>query len=273
MCLECIDVEDFLLGGDMLKNRLNLYDFIKFPNSNIRVNLRENYKVFSKLKQISTDLIEKYDEKQVPCEFLDYQTTVLTWIKEYNYSVFILSIPLYQMLDVYQNIISNDTENEQLLYYLFIFNYYSELLAYYIDCAFKKSVNIFNEMFELKVNDDINSFMKILKGIQKESKSNNILNKVNQKLQQIKDSRYYQEIIDIRNRNTHSIRATQTGFLNKYDLKNGITFGIVNMLVKPEKIVLTILESIKLLEEYTVFIEKIIDEYYDSLYEKFIDNI
>jgi len=231
----------------MPHNTLNLYDFIEFPNDEIRDNLRKNYTAFSDLKQIPTRLTEKYDRKQVPCEFMDYQTTVVTWIKEYNYSVFILNIPLFQMLDVYQSIVSGDEEKDQLLYYSFLFNYYSELLAYYIDCAFKKSINIFNTMFELKVNDDNNSFMKILKEVKKESKSNKIINKANRKLQVIKDNSYYQDVIAIRNRNTHSIRATQYGFLDRYDPKTGITHGTVNKPVKPDEIVMAILESIKLL--------------------------
>lgn len=146
----------------MPHNTLNLYDFIEFPNDEIRDNLRKKYTAFTDLKQIPTRLTEKYDGKQVPCEFMDYETTVVTWIREYNYSVFILNIPLFQMLDVHQSIVSCDEEKEKLLYYSFLFNYYSELLAYYIDCAFKKSINIFNAMFSLKVNDDNNSFMQIL---------------------------------------------------------------------------------------------------------------
>jgi len=70
-------------------------------------------------------------------------------------------------------------------------------------------------------------------------------------------------------RNTHSVRATQSGFLDTYNIKTGITSGTVSIPVKPDEIVTTIVESIKLLGEYTTFIEKIIEEYYDHLYEEY----
>jgi len=186
----------------MLHSTLNLYDLIKFPNGEIRANLRNNYSAFSELKLISINPVEKYNE--VPCEFIDYQTIVVTWIKEYNYAIYILNIPLFQMLDVYESMASGDVNKEQLPYYLFLFNYYCELLAYYIDCAFKKSVNIFNAIFKLNINDELNSFMKIIEEIRRRSKSNKIINKTNFGLKKFKDNRYYQDIIKIRNRNTVS---------------------------------------------------------------------
>jgi hypothetical protein len=254
-----------------LNNTLNLYDIIEFPNNEIRANLRKKYFAFYELKQITVNLDEKYDGKEVPFEFIDYQTTVATWIREYNYSIFIINIPLFQMLYVYESIASSDEKKEQLPYYSFLFNYYCELLAYYIDWAFKKSVNIFNAIFELKVNviDNPNSFSDILKEVRNKSKSNVIINKLKLELQKIKGNKYYNDIVNIRNLNTHSVRATQSGFLEIYDSKTVGIKGIISKPVKPDEIVTTILEAIKLLGQYSVFIEEIIEEYYDCIYKEY----
>ena len=134
-----------------MNNTLNLYDIIEFPNNEIRANIRKKYFAFYELKQITVNFDEKYDGKEVPFEFFNYQTTIATWIREYNYSIFIINIPLFQMLHIYESIASSDEKKEQLPYYSFLFNYYCELLAYYIDWAFKKSINIFNTIFDLKL--------------------------------------------------------------------------------------------------------------------------
>jgi hypothetical protein len=260
-----------LEGGNILNNTLNLYDIIQFPNSEIRKNLRKKYFAFAELKQITVNIDEKYDGTEVPCEFINYGTTVATWIREYNYSIFIMSIPLFEMLYVYESISSDDEKKEQLPYHSFLLNYYCELLAYYIDWAFKKSVNIFNALFELNVNviDNPKSFSDILKEVRNKSKSNRIINKLELELQQFKSNKYYIDIINIRNLNTHSIRATQSGYLEIYDSKTGGTKGTISVPVKPDEIFTTILEAIKLLGQYSVFIEEIIEEYYDFLYKEY----
>jgi len=253
-----------------LNNTLNhLYDIIEFPNNKIRANLKKKYFAFYELKQITVNIDDKYDGKEVPIEFFNYRTTVATWIREYNYSIFIINIPLFQMLYIYESLTSGDENKEKLPYYSFLFNYYCELLAYYIDWAFKKSINIFNTIFELEVNDNPNCFIQILKEIRNKSKSNVIINKLKIELQKIEGNKYYKDIVNIRNLNTHSVRATQSGFMEIYDLRTGVTSGIISKPVKPDEIVTTILGSIKLLGQYSVLIEEIIEEHYDYLYKEY----
>ena len=111
--------------------------------------------------------------------------------------------------------------------------------------------------------------MQILKEVRKKSKSNVIIKKLTLELQKIKHNKYYKDIVNIRNLNTHSVRATQSGFLEIYDSKTGVTFGTISKPVKPDEIVTTILGSIKLLGQYSVFIEEIIEEYYNYLYNEY----
>jgi hypothetical protein len=132
-----------------------------------------------------------------------------------------------------------------------------------------QSVNIFNSTFELNVNEGLGSFKQILNAMRNQAKGNKTINKVNKKLISFQKDKYYREIIKMRNLNTHSVRVTQFGFIDTYDSITGITTGTVNTPMKSNEIVFVILESIKLLGEYTDFIEENIRVYYDDLYDEY----
>jgi len=81
----------------------------------------------------------------------------------------------------------------------------------------------------------------------------------------------YSEIIEIRNLNTHSIRATQQGFLDTYDKKTGITSSYITDYKDTKSTVELILESLKILYDYTDFINCLEVDYYDSLYSEYLE--
>lgn len=254
----------------MNQSNLNIYDYIEFPNTHRRNFLRKEYGIFSELRQVDTSILEKYDDKTVPYEFIDYNTTVSTWINEYNHAIFALSIPLYQMIDIYHQSLFGNPSKEQLLCSQMLINYYSEIIAYYVDCAFKKSVNIFNSMFRLNVNDSQKSFNEIIQEVKNKSKDDLFINRVYQELRRINDNNYYKEILGIRNKNTHSVRPTQQGFIDEYDKKTGITAGYITKSIGYKRIVEIIVGAIKLLGEYTKFINNLEEEYYEFLYENYL---
>lgn len=253
----------------MSKNSINLFDFVQFPNIDRRELLRSHYEVFTKLIQIKTNILEKYKEKEVPFDFIDYGTSVITWIIEYNHELFAISIPLYQMFDTYHRLIliSSDHNIDQCQCLQILINYYSEIIAYYIDSAFEKSIYIFNSMFRLKINQGKGSLQKIVKEISRNSKNNRFIEMTNKELSGIKANNIYQGLKEMRNLNTHSIRATQQGFLDIYNEKTGITESKITTNKDSKETVEVIIGAVTLLCNYTEFINNLLEEYYDSIYD------
>lgn len=54
-----------------------------------------------------------------------------------------------------------------------------------------------------------------------------------------------------------------------YNPKTGVTAETISKPQKPDELVRTILGAIKLLGEYSSFIDNIIEEYYDNIFEKY----
>lgn len=184
---------------------INMYDLIEFPDKDTRETIRSKYSVFSQYKQIPLNMLKKY-EGAFLCEFENYEI-VRTWVNEYNHLLFFMLIPLYQTIDTYEKI--KDCENASDLYQNLraLLYYYSEIVAYYIDCAFEKSAQIFNAMFDLRINEGSGCFSKIMKEIRKRAEESDIINEVLIKLQAIHKDKYYCDLANIRNKNTHNIKV------------------------------------------------------------------
>jgi hypothetical protein len=250
---------------------MNIYDLIEFPNKTAREQIRSLYPVFSFYKQISPNALDKY-KGLVPIEFEDYDMTVTTWVNEYNHLWFIMLIPLYQAIDSYQKMTELNSSEELYQYLRYLFYFYSEISAYYIDCAFEKSAYIFNAMFELRVNEHQSSLKEIYKKIKEKAEKGIIIKDVKAKLESIKTNKYYCDITNIRNKNTHSIKVSHRNLYEVFNHKTGITKTYVSKVIMPEELMKIIFGSIELLSDYTDFIEKTIEKYYASIYEEFCLN-
>lgn len=247
---------------------MSIYDLIEFPNKDIRETIRLNYPVFSKYKQLPMDMLKKYEGIVVPCEFEEYET-VITWINEYNHLLFFMFIPLYQAIDTHQKMNDSDNSSDLFRHLRALFYYFSEIVAYYIDCAFEKSAHIFNAMFELRVNEHCGSLKQILKRIKEGADKSAIFQEVTNKLEIIYRNEYFRNLINIRNKNTHSIKVLHRNLYDVYDPKTKVTSTYVSKVIMPDEILNTIFGAMELLSDYTSFIEGIIDKYYTSIYEEF----
>ncbi len=248
---------------------MNIYDLIEFPSKEKREDIRSKYPIFSLYKQIPMNMLKKYEGVVVPCEFVEYEMTVGTWINEYNHLLFFMLIPLYHAIDLYRKMVEVDSSTEIFGGLNVLFYHYSETVAFYMDSTFEKSTQIFNSMFELKVEDKQGSFGKIIDEIKRGAKTNKIFNEVAIKFAEINKNQYYSDISYIRNKCTHSIKVSHESLYDIYDQDTMITTTCISKKISPDEFLNTIFGAMQLLNDYTVFIESIIVKYYADLYEKF----
>lgn len=104
-------------------------------------------------------------------------------------------IPLYQAIDTYEKIRDCEIASDLFQNLRALFYYYSEIVSYYIDCAFEKSAQIFNAMFNLRINEDRGCINKIMKEIRKRAEESAIINEVLVKLEAIHTDKYYCDLL------------------------------------------------------------------------------
>ena len=242
---------------------INIYDLIKFPDKDTREAIRLKYSVFSRYKQIPLNILKKY-EGTFLCEFENYEI-VITWINEYNHLLFFMLIPLYQAIDTYEKIRDCEIASDLFQNLRALFYYYSEIVSYYIDCAFEKSAQIFNAMFNLRINEGRGCINKIMKEIRKRAEESAIINEVLVKLEAIHTDKYYCDLANIRNKNTHYIKVHHGNLYNVYDPKSKVTSTCVSEVIEPDEVLDTIFLAMELLDDYTSFIESILYKYYRSI--------
>lgn len=252
----------------MANEKPNLFNITNMPNEKRRQELRKNYSEYFRINQVSFDVLNKYASKKVKIEFLGNFDFIMSWISETNYDALVSEIPLYSMLDTYDSIKNSNLKGSLLEHYKLVFYYHSEIVAYKINCAFEKSVWIFNALFELQVNDGHNAFSQIIKKINNKSKP--IIRKVSSALRELEKNEYYKKIRNIRNLNTHSYRVGNPGVIEFYYKDKGYTEIYRSEIVEPDDLVEVTLGAIKVLNNYISFIERIIEEYYDNLYQKIL---
>ena len=247
----------------MLGQRLNLYDLITFPDRVTRDALRKQYPAISELSQIRTNLDGKYTGEQ-PIEIvMDYPVTIRRRIEELNQRIFILPIATFQILESYKQIKETDC-SDKARYIEELFFYYSEVATYFLHSAFEKSLSIFNEVFEFHINSGIGSIKQISKRIGILALSEPIAREVALKLKTIQDNKAYQDLQIYRNNSVHNVSDSRSALINQRE-ENGVIVTKLKKSKSKEMIMEMLLKCIELLGDYTKFIDRILEKYYDGI--------
>jgi len=232
----------------------NIFDLIKFPDKDERSRLYQTYDVFKDLKTINTSFTEKY--KEIPAEFKQLIFGMLPWINEFNYAIFVLKIPLLFMLHIHTKCMQ-EIDLEEKTQYKFLFNYFAEQAAYYIKCAFEKSVYIFDALFDLNINQGRDSYIKTLQKIESEAENDEMIKTVQEEIKKIEKNPYYMIISDVRNKNTHGLNTLHRKHFAVYDKDKGVVYFYDQEPL--EGIQETIFGAVELLGSYSDFIMKTIE--------------
>ncbi len=228
------------------KNKLNVFDMIKFPDEERRKEILKN----AEIQNIRYNIVE--NREIFP--FIEPKYSSLMCFNNYISSCLVQYIELYGYYskDLPQYIPKN---NSKITIRKILFNQTAEILYFKICTSFELIGQVINEVFDLGIKNDAKNFISQL--IRKIKGKNQNIYKI---LERINENRTFKKAKKYRNDLTHSFSPFVPRAFTEID-KNGVIIEKREASVPTNEIIETLEKTILILKQFCLDTEKEIKEY------------